>query len=123
MAALPALAATPGELLAGYAAQARRADPAASPSAARGAQFFTRAPREWSCASCHTRDPRADGRHVVTGKSIRPLAPVANPARFTDAARVEKWFHRNCGDVLGRECTPAEKADLIAYLNSLTPEA
>jgi hypothetical protein len=32
---------------------------------------------------------------------------------------MEKWFKRNCGDVLGRVCTPAEKGDVIAYLNSL----
>jgi hypothetical protein len=29
---------------------------------------------------------------------------------------VEKWFTRNCRDVLGRECTPAEKADIMAWL-------
>jgi hypothetical protein len=29
---------------------------------------------------------------------------------------VEKWFKRNCNDVLARACTPAEKADVLAYL-------
>jgi hypothetical protein len=29
---------------------------------------------------------------------------------------VEKWFRRNCNDVLGRTCTPSEKADVMAYL-------
>ncbi|MFA5702619.1 MAG: DUF1924 domain-containing protein [Advenella sp.] len=28
---------------------------------------------------------------------------------------------RNCKDVLARECTPSEKADVIAYLMSLNP--
>ena len=71
------------------------------------------------CVSCHTDDPRRTGKHAVTGKPIRPLAPVANPARFTDAAKAEKWFRRNCRDVLGRECTALEKGDFIPWLNSL----
>ena len=29
-----------------------------------------------------------------------PLAPAANPKAFTDTARVDKWFRRNCNDVL-----------------------
>jgi hypothetical protein len=55
----------------------------------------------------------------MTGKAIQPLAPVANAARLTDTAKVDKWFRRNCKDVLGRECTAAEKGDVIAYLISL----
>lgn len=112
-------AATPAQLVDQYVAEARQGDPAAKASAERGAAFFTRAPRDWSCASCHTRDPRATGQHIVTSRSIRPLAPGANPERFTDPARVEKWFRRNCNDVLGRACTAAEKADVIAWLVSL----
>jgi signal transduction histidine kinase len=42
------------------------------------------------------------GRHAITGKAISPLSPVANPERFRDAAKVEKWFKRNCSDTLGR---------------------
>ena len=42
-----------------------------------------------------------------------------NAARFTDSAFVEKWFGRNCDSVLGRACTAAEKADVIAWLSSL----
>ena len=55
----------------------------------------------------------------VTGKAIAPLAPGASPARFTDPAKVEKSFTRNCNDVLKRTCTPAEKGDVLAYLMSL----
>jgi len=29
---------------------------------------------------------------------------------------VEKWFKRNCKDVLARECTAQEKADFVAFL-------
>jgi hypothetical protein len=50
---------------------------------------------------------------------IAPLAPAFNAKAFTDTAKVDKWFHRNCKDVLSRECNAAEKADLLAYLNGL----
>jgi hypothetical protein len=89
-------------------------------SVERGQAFFTqRHGQEWSCSTCHTSDPRVAGRHAMTGKAIQPLAPVANAARLTDTAKVDKWFRRNCKDVLGRECTAAEKGDVIAYLISL----
>lgn len=114
-AALPARAATPAELLADY----ERAAGAAA-SAARGEAFFgARHGREWSCSSCHGLPPVAAGRHASTGKPIEPLAPAANPQRFTDPAKVEKWFGRNCRDVLGRECSAGEKADLLAWLAGL----
>ena len=38
----------------------------------------------------------------------RALAPAFEPRRFTDAAKVEKWFGRNCNDVLGR-APPAKR--------------
>ena len=76
---------------------------------------------EWSCASCHGAPPTADGKHASTGKRIAPLAPAFNPKAFTDEATVQKWFRRNCNDVLSRECSAAEKADLLAYLSSLKP--
>ena len=42
-----------------------------------------------------------------------------NAERFTDTAKAEKWFRRNCNDVAGRECTAAEKADMLAWLLTL----
>jgi hypothetical protein len=54
-----------------------------------------------------------------TRKAITALAPSANPKRFTDSAKTEKWFRRNCKDVLSRECTAREKADVMAWLISL----
>lgn len=119
--ALPAAhAATPEQLLQGYAQQARREAPAyAGPSAAAGRQFFTRRHGDWSCSSCHGADPATPGRHVVTGKAITALAPVPNSERFRDARHVEKWFRRNCNDTLDRACTAAEKADVLAYLMTL----
>lgn len=90
------------------------------PKAVNGQEFFTnKHGREWSCSSCHTTDPTALGKHVKTGKVIQPMAPAANPERFTDTAKTEKWFRRNCNDVVGRECTPEEKADLLTWLVSL----
>jgi hypothetical protein len=107
-----AQAATPAQVLAGFTAAAGH--PAA---AERGQQFFTtRHGREWSCSSCHGDVPVKAGKHATTGKTIAPLAPAFNADRFTDEAKVEKWFRRNCNDVVGRECTPAEKADVLAWL-------
>jgi len=113
----PALAADPAALLAGYRSEARKADAAFDPSAQRGARLFT-APHgnDWSCATCHGNPPVGTGRHATTGKAIAPLAPSANPERFTSETKAEKWFRRNCNDVLGRACTAAEKADVLAFL-------
>lgn len=68
-----------------------------------------------SCASCHTDDPRKTGR-TPAGKIVEPLAPSANRVRLTDRADVEKWFKRNCKQVLGRECTAEEKGNFVTYL-------
>lgn len=90
--------------------------------AARGKVFFgNRHGRDWSCASCHGAPPTAQGKHASTGKTIAPLAPAFNPNAFTETAKVDKWLRRNCRDVLSRECTAAEKADVLAYLASLKP--
>jgi cytochrome c peroxidase len=110
---------TPTSLMAHYATQA--GVPPQSLSADRGALLYRSehpgsAGTQVSCASCHTASPRQPGRTRV-GKRIEPLAPVANPERFTDAAKVEKWFRRNCTDVLKRECSAQEKGDFIAWLN------
>ena len=64
----------------------------------------------------HTSAPSVDGKHASTGKVIAPLAPAFNPERFTDMAKTEKWFRRNCNDVMGRECSSSEKADVLAWL-------
>lgn len=91
-------------------------------SAQRGRAWFNaRHGTDWSCSTCHTENPLAPGRHATTGRSIAALAPAANADRLTDTAKIEKWFKRNCGDVLGRACTAVEKGDVIAYLTSLKP--
>jgi hypothetical protein len=83
-------ASSPQELLKTYESQSGKA------SISRGEQFFTsKHGKEWSCASCHESPPNHETKHIVTGKVIKPLAPAANPARFTDEAKVDKWFKRN----------------------------
>lgn len=112
---LNALAATPAELLAGYTAQSGQ--PA---NVTKGETFFNASHgQEWRCTSCHGKSPTVAGRHASTDKAIDPLAPSANTKRFTDSAKVEKWFRRNCKDVLARECTAGEKADVLAWLMAL----
>lgn len=113
----PSPTTTPAELLAGYAAAVGTAG-----SAERGEKFFrTNFGKEmgWSCASCHTTNPARAGRHDATDKAIKPLAPAANAARFTDRRQVEFYFKLNCKDVVGRECTAQEKADVLAWLLSV----
>ncbi len=115
LASISAQAATPAEMAASYSAQAGTAA-----NAARGQEFFTsKHGKDWSCSSCHTSTPTGEGKHAATAKLIMPLAPAANAERFTDNAKTEKWFRRNCNDVVGRECTPGEKADVLAWLMSL----
>jgi uncharacterized protein DUF1924 len=112
-------AGTPQELLQTWGAQARaQSSQFAGFSAERGRSLYLTQPADWSCSTCHTRDPRSDGRHAVTSKPIKPLSPLANPTRFSDATKVEKWFKRNCNDVLNRECTVVEKGDLLTFLMS-----
>ena len=113
----PVFAETPQQILAAYQQQA------GSVSAARGEQFFhakvNRANGEVaSCTGCHTDNPKVTGK-TRAHKPIEPLAPVANRERLTDPAKVEKWFKRNCKDVLARECTVQEKADFVAFLISV----
>lgn len=113
----PARAETPAQLLANYQQQS-----GTTPSEQRGQQFFTeKHGGDWSCSSCHGNPPVSEGKHAVTGKRIAPMAPSVHAERFSDPAKVEKWFKRNCGDVVNRACTPAEKADVLAWLISLKP--
>lgn len=115
-----AYAQPPNDILESYRVEAKvAATGPGSFSAKRGRDFFlsehptARGPI--SCATCHTPDPRHVGM-TRANKAIDPLAPSANAKRFTDRAKVEKWFTRNCDDVLRRPCTALEKGDFITYL-------
>lgn len=120
LAATPALAGdtSPARLIAGYeAAAGRAADPAAG-KALFLASHGTGKPDTPACTTCHTDNPRVPGQ-TRTGKMIDPMASSVTPDRFSETKKVEKWFGRNCDSVLGRACTAAEKADIIAWLSSL----
>lgn len=103
-----------------YAAFAKNIDPAYKPSAEAGRAFFTRKllvhGKELSCSTCHTDNPAAEGKNVKNGKPIKPLAPSANPKRFSDVDKVEVNFEKHCIDVIGKDCKASEKADYITYL-------
>jgi len=145
--ALPGAGTSPEELLTAYAAKAVQADPGFTGfSADRGKSLYFSSHRlddgsELSCASCHHEDPRREqfahhdkipcrachgmpdtGNFEEIPKIRRqflPLAPFANARRFTDEWFVEKWFRKNCGLLLRRDCTSLEKGDLISWLLTL----
>jgi hypothetical protein len=71
-----------------------------------------------SCVSCHGETLASEGRHVRTRKRIAPLSPSVNPERLTDAAKIEKWFLRNCKWTWGRECTAQEKGDFLLFISN-----
>lgn len=77
----------------------------------------TQMPVTRSCASCHGSDVSQSGKHIKTTKVIKPMSPTINPARFTDQAKIEKWFLRNCKWTWGRECSVQEKGDILRYLS------
>jgi hypothetical protein len=122
-----ALVAAAGEssksLLDFYASGAKASDPGFSGfSAERGGHLFrtnfsTGKPDTPSCTTCHTTDPRKAGQ-TRAGKDLEPMAASANPNRYSDRAKTEKWFGRNCNNVLGRECTATEKGDFITFMLS-----
>ncbi|MEO8331064.1 MAG: DUF1924 domain-containing protein [Gallionella sp.] len=114
----PAFAETPVDVLSALQSEAAKSTSNFQGfSAARGEKFFkVKHGNEWSCTSCHTDNPAATGKHAKTEKPIDPMAPSANAERFTNPKKVEKWFKRNCNDVLDRVCTTQEKGDVLAYL-------
>lgn len=117
-----------------YAAAAKAADAAwAGPTVEEGKAFFSREVIQFkgdtknpgkaiACASCHTANPADAGKHIVTGKKIAPLSPAVNAKRFAALDKVEKGFAKHCQEVVGSDCTPAEKASYITYvLTEKTP--
>jgi len=105
-----------------YTAIAKHDNPEyAGPTAADGKFFFNRKiklgnGKVMACASCHTPNPADEGKHIVTGKAIRPLSPVVNAKRFDDFEKVQDKFTQHCKDIIGSDCTAAEKASYITYL-------
>jgi len=108
-------------ILAELLAQAQKDEPGfARLSAERGSAFYRAAHKGGkqgtaSCTSCHGSTPQGTGQ-TRAGKAIEPMAVSKNPARYTNKDDVEKWFTRNCNDVLGRACTAKEKGDFLTYM-------
>ena len=121
--AMPAAAGPTDAPLAEYATASKAgAADFAGFSAQRGKAMHTQdfsggKPDTPSCSTCHGEDPRQPGRSR-TGKTIEPMALSVNPGRYADAAKVEKWFRRNCKEVMGRGCSPQEKGDWLTYMKS-----
>lgn len=114
----PSLAGPREDLLAQYATTAK----VSSFSAARGQALHTHTfsggkAETPACTSCHGKDARSAGQ-TLTGKPINPMAVSITPTRYTDAVKIEKWFNRNCLEVLGRVCTAQEKGDWLSYMLS-----
>jgi hypothetical protein len=113
-----------------YTATAKAADPKwTGPTVEEGKTFYTREVIQFkgdtkktgkaiACASCHTANPADAGKHIITGKKIAPLSPAINAKRFADLDKVEKGFTKHCQEVVGSDCTPAEKASYITYVMS-----
>ncbi len=120
---LAGIAAARDDLLATYATAAKAATPSFSGfSSTRGEKLYVTKftggkPDTPSCTTCHGANPRGAGR-TPTGKAIDAVAVSATPTRYSNPAKVEKWFKRNCTEVLGRECTPLEKGDWLSYMIS-----
>ena len=106
-----------------YASAAKTANPVfAGFSAVRGKTLHTQAfaggkADTPACTSCHGKETTGAGRNPA-GKTIEPMALSASPTRYSDPVKVEKWFKRNCNEVLGRECTALEKGDWLSFMIS-----
>jgi hypothetical protein len=88
------------------------------PNAVVGEQLWHSKHGDRSCSSCHGNDLSTSGKHVKTGKTIDPMALSANPSRYQDRKKIEKWFLRNCKWTWGRTCSQQEKADILAWLQN-----
>ncbi|MDP3940395.1 MAG: DUF1924 domain-containing protein [Deltaproteobacteria bacterium] len=110
-------------ILAELLAQARRDEPGFGQfSAERGAALYRAdhtggKPGTASCTACHGNTPLETGQ-TRAGKAIDPMALSKSPGRYTDKAKVEKWFTRNGTQVLGRACTAKEKGDFLTYVTA-----
>lgn len=106
-----------------YAAHAKHADPKFTPTVEAGRAFFIKKVvvdgKDMSCSTCHTDNPANKGEHADTHKPIKPLAPSANPERFSDRGKSEKAFTKHCRDLYKKDCAPQDKADYVTYLLSV----
>jgi Domain of unknown function (DUF1924) len=106
-----------------YSLQAKELNPKATLSAEAGRAFYNKkvtvGGKDLSCSSCHTDNPMNKGTHIISGKTIEPLAISANPDRFTNESKVETNFSNHCVDLYGKNCSAQDKGDFLAYLMSI----
>jgi len=112
-----------------YIGIAQTVNPEFVSSVTEGKMFFNRKfklknGKEAACASCHTTNPADTGKNILTGKAIAPLSPAVNNKRFKSLDKVEEKFTEHCNEIIGTDCTAAEKANYIVYLlTERTPTA
>lgn len=112
-----------------YVTIAQTVNPEFVSSVTEGKMFFNRKfklsnGKEAACASCHTANPADTGKNILTGKAIAPLSPAVNSKRFRSLDKVEDKFTEHCNEILGTDCSVAEKANYIVYLlTERTPTA
>ncbi len=109
-----------------YAIHAQKQDPNVVLSAEAGQAFYTKKiiitqegklkGKEVSCAACHTDNPAANGKHMVSGKKLPPMAPSVNSKRFKDIGKSNKGFSDHCRDLYGKDCSAADKSNFITYV-------
>ncbi len=103
-----------------YGLLAKQQNPKSTLTAEAGRAFFVKkvvvAGKDLSCSACHTDNPANPGKHNETGNAIKPLAPSANPDRFSDRQKAEKNFTKHCNDLYGKDCSAQDKGDFITYL-------
>ncbi|HCI52260.1 MAG TPA: hypothetical protein DE312_02835 [Gallionella sp.] len=89
-------------------------------SADDGKEFYTRKQmvkgKDLACSTCHTDNPANKGKHNESGKEIQPMAPSANPKRFSDLNESAKGFTKHCKQVYGKDCSAKDKGNFIAYV-------
>ncbi|MCP3687248.1 MAG: DUF1924 domain-containing protein [Gammaproteobacteria bacterium] len=85
---------------------------------AEGQRLWNTVTNERSCTTCHGDHPAQTGKHVKTGKVIKPMAASVSSDRYQDSKKVEKWFLRNCKWTFGRQCSDQEKADILSWLSA-----
>ncbi|MCP4491997.1 MAG: DUF1924 domain-containing protein [Gammaproteobacteria bacterium] len=83
-----------------------------------GQRLWNSVANERSCTTCHGDSPAQMGKHVKTGKVIKPMALSVNSERYQDNKKVEKWFLRNCKWTFGRQCSDGEKSDILSWLSN-----
>ena len=103
-----------------YGRYAKALNPKSTLSAEAGRAFYTKkvmtGSKDVSCAACHGDNPAQPGKHNETGNAIKPMAPSANPQRFSSVNKAAQGFTKHCKDLYGKDCSAQDKGDFVTYL-------